>query len=172
MQIKNYLKSNYLTLKTVELTLITLSKVLPFVKLLFPSNSQYEKGSIRRVKRNGVKYELDISDYQDYLLYFNIQSKSAAMILKKLDEKEGLVLDIGANDVQDRLLMAKKLKDSKSRIIAFEPYSSNFGKMKKNMELNNCQNIQLEKIALGNMDSSLAMVKDNFDNNAGLSAYV
>lgn len=172
MKIKNYIKTHFFTFKTVEFFLIQFSKVLPFVKLLYPNKLHYKKGSIRRVKRKGILFELDISDYQEYCIYFNVSTDSSEVILNHLPKKDLLVLDVGANIGQSSLWMAQHLKNTHSKIIAFEPYPLNFKKMKRNVELNNFKNIQMENFALGTVDTSLAMVEDSENNSGGIRAYV
>ncbi|KKN21501.1 hypothetical protein LCGC14_0924660 [marine sediment metagenome] len=64
--------------------------------------------------------------------------------------KEGMIaLDIGANIGVYTFRMAK-LVGKTGKVIAFEPMSWAFLKLKKNFELNNFHNITLEKLALTN----------------------
>ncbi len=63
------------------------------------------------------------------------------------------VLDIGANIGCHTLLFAK-LVGTEGKVIAFEPMSYAFLKLKRNIQLNNFNNIKLEKVALSNINTS------------------
>jgi hypothetical protein len=46
----------------------------------FPSNHLYPKPSIRVSEINKIKYSLDISDYMEWLVYFDIKDKSQDLL--------------------------------------------------------------------------------------------
>lgn len=163
---KNYIKSILFTNELVEFFLIKLGFIHPFFTKFYPNNSQYTKGTIRNAIRGNVSFELDISDYQEYLVYFNLDSDTSKHLLKYIPFAIGTVLDIGANIGQTSLWIASSQKDN-NKIIAFEPFPSTFVKLKKNIELNKFNNIILENLALSECDSVLIMVQDCATNSGG-----
>ena len=70
-------------------------------------------------------------------------------LVKKLVKKGDIVLDIGANLGYYTLLLAKIVgKDGK--VFAFEPDPKNFDLLKKNVELNDYENVELIQKAVSN----------------------
>jgi len=65
--------------------------------------------------------------------------------LKKL-KKNSVVVDVGANIGLVSILAAKRFNAKK--VISFEPCSDNFILLKKNIEVNDCKNIIINKFAI------------------------
>lgn len=66
------------------------------------------------------------------------------------------VVDIGANIGYFTTLFSKKV-GPKGSVIAFEPDRDNFALLKKNVELNNCSNVELVNSAVSDKDGSLRL---------------
>lgn len=167
---RNRVKKTFFTNKYAESILIEIARIIPSFSKLFPSNTHYSKGTFRNVIRDGLKFNLDLSDYQEYLVYFNLKNDSSKPLLKYIPKEKGVILDIGANIGQTTLWMAQLLNDN-NKIISFEPYPRTFLKLKKNLELNSYSNIILENIALGNTDSTINMVEECETNSGGFRVY-
>ena len=104
---------------------------------------------------NGFRMHLDLKDegickdlfhdgkreliFTDYLLNSNI--------LKEGD----VVLDIGAN-IGYCALIESKLVGDQGKVYAVEPISNNINILKKNISLNNCKNIEIFNLAIGDTD--------------------
>jgi FkbM family methyltransferase len=155
----------------MELFLIGISKIYYPVHKLFPFNTHYPKGTYRKVMREGLIFNLDISDYQEYLVYFDMSADSSKPILNHLPTANGIIIDIGANIGYTALLMAKRLEQQNVSVIAFEPYPSTFIKLEENLGLNKFKNIKAENIALGSTESELMMVQDCPSNSGGYRAF-
>jgi len=100
--------------------------------------------------RDGIKYELNLNELIDSSIYYDgcFEPKTVAVINKYV--KRGMtVLDIGAN-VGCHTLRLAKLVGQDGKVIAFEPLTVVFTKLKCNLELNSFSNVTLEKIALSN----------------------
>lgn len=139
------------------------------VHKLIPSNLLYPKNTIRVVKRNGVYYRLDISDYQEWLVYFYHENDSSNHILKHIDGAE-IIFDIGGNIGQTALNIAKYKAEKKqpAQIISFEPYNENYEKFKYNLQLNKTiKNISIENIALGSTTNTIKIFKECVTNSGG-----
>lgn len=83
-------------------------------------------------------------------------------IIKQEIKKGDIVLDIGANIGYYTLLMADLVGDN-GKVFAFEPEPYNFELLRKNIEINTCKNVILEKKAISNCNkrSNLYLSRDN-----------
>jgi FkbM family methyltransferase len=131
-----------------------------------PGPLLYKKGSQRIAKRFGVDFELDLSDYPGWSLYFHSPADSSRGVLQFVKEGD-TVLDIGGNIGQTALLLAKKVGD-RGTVISFEPFPDTIGRFERNLQLNpNVQNVELEKFGLGSKKGSIQMCQDSANNSAG-----
>lgn len=100
---------------------------------------QYPKGSMRHVDRNGFHYQLDISDYMQWLIYFGIKAEPREKLYSLI--KPGMVvLDIGAN-IGETTMAFSKLAGETGKVFSFEPDPQTFGRLQKHLELNACANV-------------------------------
>ena len=88
------------------------------------------------VTRNGVTYELDLSQGIDFAIYLgNIYERQTRATLRRLVKPGALVLDIGANIGAHTLPLAQFVGPD-GRVLAFEPTDFAFRKLSRNLELN------------------------------------
>jgi FkbM family methyltransferase len=88
------------------------------------------------VVRDGVTYELDLSQGIDFAIYLaNIYERQTKAALRQLVSPASLVLDIGANIGAHTLHLAQ-LVGPNGRVMAFEPTDYAFRKLCRNLELN------------------------------------
>lgn len=74
--------------------------------------------------------------------------------------KSGMrVLNIGAN-AGLYCIIASKLATMSGEVHAFEPSSQNFELLKRNIEINECKNVILNKVALADFSGKLALNRD------------
>lgn len=96
-----------------------------------------------------IKVNLKLSEHiQRRIFWMGYCSTDVVSILKTLVTEGMTVLDVGANIGEITLLAAKRV-GAKGRVVSFEPVTSNFNKLKKNVELNNFKNVTLIKEGLG-----------------------
>jgi FkbM family methyltransferase len=101
---------------------------------------------------DGITYELDLTELIDHTIYFEgCYEASTTAIVKKFTKAGMVVIDIGAN-IGCHTLRFAKLVGANGRVTAFEPMSHAFNKLKRNVELNNFQNVNLEKVALSDQN--------------------
>jgi FkbM family methyltransferase len=87
------------------------------------------------VTRDGLNYDLDLSQGIDFAIYLGVFERSTRKALRKLVTPSALVLDIGANVGAHTLFLAT-LVGPHGRVLAFEPTDFAFRKQKRNLDLN------------------------------------
>jgi FkbM family methyltransferase len=131
---------------------------------LIPGNKLYPKDSLRNVKRNGIKYTLDISDYQNWLIYFGLTNDSPKGLYELAKDKKNII-DVGSNIGQT--IMSLALICSKdAKLIGFEPDPVNYAMAVKNLNQNNFKNVKIVKLGLGSRNENL-FLKINTPSNRG-----
>jgi len=125
----------------------------PFKKALRKAYDSYVERNRRKTvicTVDGISYELDLNELIDSEIFYNgCFEPDTTKAIDKLCEKGMTVLDIGAN-IGCHTFRFSKLVGSKGRVIAFEPTSFAFKKLERKLQLNNADNVVLEKIALSN----------------------
>jgi FkbM family methyltransferase len=126
-----------------------------FIGKLIPENNLYPPGSIRNAKRNGIRYLLDLSDYQNWLIYFGLND-DRPQGLYELIKTNYVIIDVGANIGQTSMNFAKSGGEN-SVIYAFEPDPVNYSKAIENLKLNSFNNIHYFNIGLGSASEKLSL---------------
>lgn len=123
-----------------------------FVKCL-PQNYQYKTGTFRTIKRNGIWFRLDISEYMEWVIYFglNVEERQG---LYPLIKKGMHIFDIGTN-IGETLLSFAELTGQDGKVYGFEPVEENYNKCVSNISLNAFNNIQVSKLALSDKSETL-----------------
>lgn len=160
-----------LTNKIAENLLIGLIRLFHSANWVYkfvPSNTDYTPGSIRTVKRRGFTYELELSDYQEWLVYFYCKSDSSDYLLDYLKNSE-IILDIGANIGQTsfNVIGTQQKKGLDPVIYAFEPYPRTFKKLETNRTLNPTCSVKTYNLGLGREKGILHMTQHSPLNSGG-----
>jgi len=136
-----------------------------FVKCL-PQNYQYPKYSIRKVKRDEIWYELDLSEYMEWVIYYglNVENRSDLYCLVKRDM---VLFDVGSN-IGETLLNFAKLTGDNGKVYGFEPVPYSFNKCSNNILLNRFNNVSVSQIALSNKEETLFFHEPNNNNSGGV----
>lgn len=103
-----------------------------------PLWTDYPNPSIRKIERDGLTLELDISDICQWSVYFGFFDPSHAAFARHC-EIGATVLDLGAN-IGLTALLASKLVGPTGRVVAVEPYPSNFRLLTENIARNGARN--------------------------------
>lgn len=138
-----------------------------FVKLL-PANYQYPKGSFRKVFRQGSWFNLDISDYMDYIIYYGIDSENREP-LERIITNNITILDIGVNIGETLLLFANK--NNQGKVYGFEPVPYLYERAKVNISLNKYENIILNNMALSDKEEELYFDLPTNFNSGGINMH-
>jgi FkbM family methyltransferase len=138
-----------------------------FLRKLQPNNYIYPKHTIRNAKRWGINFELDISDYQEWLIYYMSEADSSFSLLDFIEEGDW-VLDIGGNIGQTALRIGQKTGLT-GKVISFEPYPDTFKKFERNLSLNPSYKnvIKVENMGIGDKQDRLRMYRDCTTNSGG-----
>lgn len=147
---------------------ILLFRSKDWVYKFVPSNALYKTGTIRNVKRKGIRYSLDLSDYQEWLIFFYCKSDSSDHVLEYLGSSIH-IFDIGANIGQTSFNMFRKQKEKglDPVIYAFEPYPRTFEKLKTNTDLNNDSAVKAYNLGIGEKQGMLYMIQHSPSNSGG-----
>lgn len=122
-----------------------------------PANyDQYKPGSLRSVRRNGILFTLDLSEYMQWVIYFGIVSEPREALYRLV--KPGMhVLDVGAN-IGETTLRFVQLTGPEGRVISFEPFPETFKTLQTHITLNNAgKNVTPVNKALGENAATLSM---------------
>lgn len=95
-----------------------------------------KRGNLIRCRRKEVNWEIDISEAIDLSIFlFGCFEADTVQALQKLIQPGDICIDIGANIGAHTLLMSKCVGEN-GRVIAFEPTTWAFEKLKNNISLN------------------------------------
>lgn len=143
----------------------------PFFKKLIPPHTNYPQGSIKRVTRNGAKFNLDISDYMQWYLYVKRVDVSWRIAAERV-KRDSIVFDIGSNVGQFSLSLASFLHTESGYdidIYAFEPNPAIFNLFVQNLSLNSDWNPKIipVQLALGSKNGTTYFESGGRNSRAG-----
>ncbi|MGE5478800.1 MAG: FkbM family methyltransferase [Chloroflexota bacterium] len=121
--------------------------------------------------KNGIKMELDTTEYLQALLYvFGDFEISTELALRKIVKQDDVVIDIGAN-VGYLSLILSKLTGPAGKVFAFEPEPNNFKAFIKNIDLNGFTNIIPSQSAISDIKGVLKLFLAS-GNNRGMHSTI
>lgn len=132
---------------------------------IMPHNTLYPPHSLRRAKRHGIEWELDLSDWPDWCLYFHSATDSPLGVLSYVKEGD-VVIDVGGNIGQTALPLALAVGDS-GKVISFEPFPHTRRRFYRNLELNPGLHVTVEPLALGDARGTAQMIRSCETNSGG-----
>ena len=133
---------------------------------LVPPHTFYSDSDIRHCCRNGINYSLNLNDYQQWLLYFNIRADSSFGVLQFVNDAD-VVLDIGGNIGQTAFMIAEKVGPN-GKVFSFEPYLNTRDLFEINLSLNpKIENIEIIGEGLADREGGVEMFRANPTNSGG-----
>jgi FkbM family methyltransferase len=105
---------------------------------------------------------LDPDDSMGLSVNGSYESAETQIVMENIKPGE-VVLDIGANIGYYTLLFAR-LVGPEGRVISFEPDPQSFALLKRNVQANGYQNVDLKNLAVSNIDGELTLYRDRFNN--------
>lgn len=131
-----------------------------------PLYDRYPKNSNRLVRRDGIAYELDLSDYMEWLVFWGIKSENRDA-LYSIIRPGWCMADVGANIGEVTLNLAR-LTGTTGRVHSFEPDEVAFARLNRNVELNGRPaNIFINRLGLGDRSEELILQQEVDFNRGG-----
>lgn len=155
-------------LRPIEKALVHLSQNSEIGNIfarIAPNNYQYPQPTMRRCERGGIRYDLDISDYMQYCIYFGIEIEPREK-LYNLVKNGSTIIDVGTN-IGETLLNFARI-NTKGRNIGFEPVPHLYEKAKTNIGLNKYKNIELINQGLSSDAETLSFQQPGKNNSGGI----
>jgi FkbM family methyltransferase len=128
----------------------TWSKVIPGPQL-------YEHGSVRRVSRDGINYELDLSCLMQWYVYWG-QTEVQRDRLYSMVSPGDVVLDVGTN-IGETLLNFAKITGETGFVYGFEPDQENYSNVEKNIGLNAFNNVYVFALGVSDKKEQLRLFR-------------
>jgi len=118
------------------------------------------------VNRNGIWFELDLSEYMEWVIYYGLSVENRSGLYSVA--KKGMVMfDVGSN-IGETLLNFALFVGDEGKVFGFEPIPHTFEKCSNNISLNNFSNISITQIALSNKEETLFFEDPNNNNSGGV----
>ncbi|MBV5302722.1 MAG: FkbM family methyltransferase [Chlorobium sp.] len=149
-------------------------KYYPFLRKLIPEPFEYGKNINKKVIRDNVAFDLNVSDYMQWYVYADLEDNSWRYALKCLNQFS-VVIDVGANIGSFSLKLAHsvfKMAIHGVRIFSFEPNPYIFKSFGENLLKNKkiSSFIISEEIALGSKNETITLLLDQ--KNSGSSKVI
>ena len=104
-----------------------------------PNPSQYPAPTLRSMTRNGFRYELDISDFMEWCVYFGIVIEPREALFSLIKPGD-VVIDVGAN-IGEVTLGASARVGREGSVYSFEANPLVFEKLRRHIALNGVSNV-------------------------------
>lgn len=117
----------------------------------------------------GIKLNVAIKNQLGIILYPN--EKDLQRFLSKNLNAGDTAFDIGSYIGYTSILTSKIVKE-KGHVYSFEPINENFLNLKRNIQLNQCQNISIINKALSNKNGESEFIIKDHGDNLGMSSMV
>jgi len=131
------------------------------ISYLCPLYYHYPLNTIRTINRDGIKLQLDLSDYNQNEVYFGIKWHDVLRKCINLIDENDIVFDVGTNFGYYLLKFGQKA--NKGKVIGFEPFKKSYDICLNEIKLNPNFPIKLENIGLGETDK-LTYLLSNVNN--------
>lgn len=117
----------------------------PFIKM--PENIEY-------VNRYGARFLLDTKEYlMKQIFVYDLYEKNTVKHLVRLIKPEFTFFDVGSNIGFYSLTFAKLMP--RGKVHCFEPNQLSFGRLIKNLEINNLENVILNNVGLSDEEKDI-----------------
>lgn len=137
--------------ESILLRLVAGTEPSDLISKMVPNHYQYPPGSLRSVLRNGIAFDLDISDLIQWFIYFGMKERSRTALFS-LVRCNDVVIDVGTN-IGDVLLNCAKAVGPQGRVYGFEPDPMNFQRCMRNIQINKFGNITMSAKGLGHVNA-------------------
>jgi FkbM family methyltransferase len=132
---------------------------------LVPRHWLYPSPTLKAIDRDGIRFELDVSDYMEWCAYFGLATEPRTT-LYSLAKPGQVILDVGTN-VGETLLNFAKAAGDHGKVYGFEINPRTYHKCLRNIGLNPFRNIELVDVGLGHEEARLQMLSPSPRNSGG-----
>ncbi len=136
-----------------------------FLAKLIPNNYQYAPGTVRKCERGNIEFELDISDYMQYCIYYGLKTEPRENLYSLVVDGT-TIIDVGTNIGETLLNFC--LRNPRGMNLGFEPVPFLFDRASYNLKLNNIQNVNLQNCALSDEEKVLVFNMTAENNSGGI----
>jgi len=138
---------------------------VPGLRALLPKPEHYPFPSLRRCKRDGLNWELDLSQWLDWHLFFGFESPEDHFFLSLL--RPGYhVLDGGAYIGTVAIRAAARVGPT-GCVHCFEASAENFKKLQEHIKINRSLNVRCYPNALSDKTGFLQIARPWLENRSG-----
>ena len=156
----------YSPFENVLLPFVRGREYLGFWSKMIPNPHLYKAETMRRVKRKGIDYELDISCLMQWYIYWDL-IHITRKYLYDLVKEGNIILDVGTN-VGETLLNFAKLTGDKGFVYGFEPDLTNHKAVQKNILLNDFANVHVFSLGVSDKKETLKLYRVD-EHNLGMN---
>jgi FkbM family methyltransferase len=129
---------------------------------LTPGNLLYKSPTFRTIVRDGIRFELDVSDYMQWCVYFGL-AVEPRQALYSLVQPGQVVFDVGANVGEVLLNVARRLGNH-GQVFGFEINPHTYKRCLHNLSLNEFKNVRLFEQGFGAEKGSFLLGSPNARN--------
>lgn len=134
-----------------------------------PDINMYPRPTIRRIQRDGIRLDVDLSDYVQWLVYYSIE-KDLRRTLYSLVRPGDVVLDVGSN-IGEILLNFARIAGPAGRAIGFEANPETCQRCRSNIALNRFENVEVHAVGVGSKEGELHLGHRS-DSNSGADSFM
>ena len=134
-------------------------------KKILPPPALFSKDTLLACERQGFIWELDLSQWLDWHLFFGFQSQEDRHLLSLIRSGD-CVIDGGGYVGTVALPLAARV-GSTGQIHCFEPDPLNFSRLEQHVRLNSLQNVHCLPLALAERSGHLELVRPWPENGGG-----
>lgn len=136
-----------------------------FLCKFLPPPETYPAGTLRTCQRHGLRWELDLSQWVDWHVFFGQEGEEDRRFLRLIRSGDH-VLDGGAY-IGTLALRAAIRAGPTGRVHGFEPAAGNYQRLCRHVEINRIQNIRCYPNALAETTGALELARPWPENNSG-----
>ena len=123
-----------------------------------PPEYLYRKSRNYRVTRDKILFDLDLSNYNEFCLFYGLPEPSLQYLFS-LIRADFTIVDIGANIGFTTLNFATRCRQG--CVYAYEPDALNFSKLERNVSLNHFHNIFVSRKGMGDFATNVQLMRMN-----------
>jgi FkbM family methyltransferase len=138
------------------------SSIGSFRSKFLPNHDLFPKNSPRVLSREGRELTLNIGEWMEWSVYFEIDDPTERAIQDLLKPGD-VALDIGSNIGSMILAMSRKVK-SEGRVFGFEPSQNRYQKCIERLRFENMANAHVANVALGAKPGLVSMASPDPSN--------